>query len=141
MIIAGTEAISITVVYESKRMNDDDVKYFNKNNGDALKSAFDEVVLDWPDVTATTMFGCPSYQAEGTLFAVLVTDGVALTRLPSDHRERPSGGTRGSSSTNLGVPRQLIAATVGTVNRACAENPQVPTKPPRDAHSRHVVEG
>ncbi len=62
--------------------------YFDTEEGAALKSAFDEIVLDWPAVTATTMFGCPSYQAEGTLFAVLVTDGVALTRLPADHRER-----------------------------------------------------
>jgi hypothetical protein len=34
------------------------------------------------------MFGCPSYRADGTLLAVLVTDGVALTRLPSDNREQ-----------------------------------------------------
>ena len=64
------------------------MKYFDKDDGAVLKSTFDEIVLDWPDVTATTMFGCPSYQAEKTLFAVLVTDGVALTRLPGDHRER-----------------------------------------------------
>jgi hypothetical protein len=64
------------------------MKYFDRDDGAALKSAFDEVVLDWPDVTATTMFGCPSYRANGTLFAVLVTDGVALTRLPRDHREQ-----------------------------------------------------
>ena len=64
------------------------MKSFDKKEGAALKTAFEEVVLDWPDVTATTMFGCPSYQADGTLFAVLVTDGVALTRLPSDHREQ-----------------------------------------------------
>jgi hypothetical protein len=66
------------------------MKYFDEDEGAALKSAFDEVVLDWPNVTAKTMFGCPSYQADGTLFAVLVTDGVALTRLPSDHREQVS---------------------------------------------------
>jgi len=64
------------------------MKYFDKDDGAALKSAFDEIVMDWPDVAATTMFGCPSYLADGTLFAVLVTDGVALTRLPSDHREQ-----------------------------------------------------
>lgn len=34
------------------------------------------------------MFGCPSYRAGGTLFAVLVTDGVALTRLLDDRREQ-----------------------------------------------------
>jgi hypothetical protein len=64
------------------------MKYFDKDEGAALKSAFDEVVFDWPNVTAKTMFGCPSYQAEGTLFAVLVTDSVALTRLPSEHRKQ-----------------------------------------------------
>lgn len=64
------------------------MKYFDRDDGAALKSTFDEIVLDWPDVTTTTMFGCPSYQAKGTLFAILVTDGVALTRLPSDHREQ-----------------------------------------------------
>ncbi|MUV56590.1 TfoX/Sxy family protein [Halogeometricum sp. CBA1124] len=64
------------------------MNYFDKDEGAALKSAFDEVVLGWPNVTAKTMFGCPSYQAEGTLFAVLVTDGIALTRLPEDNREQ-----------------------------------------------------
>ncbi len=64
------------------------MKYFDKEEGAALKTAFEDLVLDWPDVTAKTMFGCPSYQADGTLFAVLVTDGVALTRLPSDQREQ-----------------------------------------------------
>ncbi len=64
------------------------MKYFDKEAGAALKTAFENEVLEWPDVTATTMFGCPSYQAAGTLFAVLVTDGVALTRLPSDHRDQ-----------------------------------------------------
>ncbi|MDX1748448.1 MAG: TfoX/Sxy family protein [Halobacteriales archaeon] len=62
--------------------------YFDEDAGAALQSAFEEVVMDWPDVTATTMFGCPSYRADDTLFAVLVTDGVALTRLPADRREQ-----------------------------------------------------
>lgn len=39
------------------------MKYFDTDDGAALKSAFDTVVLDWPEVTATTMFGFPSYQA------------------------------------------------------------------------------
>lgn len=64
------------------------MKYFDKEEGAALKTAFEDVALDWPSVTATSMFGCPSYRADGTLFAVLVTDGVALTRLPSDHHEQ-----------------------------------------------------
>jgi len=62
--------------------------YFDNEEGAALKTAFEDVVLNWPGVTVKTMFGCPSYQANGTIFAVLVTDGVALTRLPGDHREQ-----------------------------------------------------
>lgn len=62
--------------------------FFDREKGVALKTAFDDLVLGWPNATATTMFGCPSYQADGTLFAVLVTDGVVLTRLHSDHRDK-----------------------------------------------------
>lgn len=62
------------------------MEYFDPEAGAALKAAFDSLVLEWPAVTAKTMFGCPSYQAAGTLFAVLTTDGVALTRLPAGPR-------------------------------------------------------
>ena len=63
------------------------MRYFDPEDGAELKAAFEERVLSWPGVTATTMFGCPSYRADGTLFAVLVTEGVALTKLPADRRE------------------------------------------------------
>ena len=61
--------------------------YFDPDGGATLRIAFDSLVADWPKVTARTMFGCPSYQADGTLFAVLVTEGVALTRPPDDRWE------------------------------------------------------
>lgn len=81
--------MAIAAVCESNRIEKSiHMKYFDKEDGAALKSAFDEIVLDWPEVDGRTMFGCPSYQAAGTLFAVLVTNGVALTRLPDDHREQ-----------------------------------------------------
>jgi len=60
--------------------------YFDAERGADLKTAFDERVASWPEVAARSMFGCPSYTADGTLFAVLVTDGVALTRLPDERR-------------------------------------------------------
>lgn len=63
------------------------MKYFDSDRGAAVKEAFEEMVLDWPGVTATTMFGCPSYRADGTLFAVLVTGAVALTQLPDEDRD------------------------------------------------------
>ncbi|WP_276259946.1 TfoX/Sxy family protein [Haloglomus litoreum] len=64
------------------------MEYFDADAGRELQEAFERAVADWPDVTNRTMFGCPSYLADGTLFAVLVTDGVALTRLPDAERER-----------------------------------------------------
>ncbi|MFC7249890.1 TfoX/Sxy family protein [Halomicroarcula sp. GCM10025324] len=60
--------------------------YFDGEAGGDLRTAFESLVDEWPDVDATTMFGCPSYRADGTLFAVLVTEGVVLTRLPPDQR-------------------------------------------------------
>ena len=63
------------------------MQHFDETRAGDLRDAFEALVLDWPEVTVRTMFGCPSYQADGTLFAVLVTDGVALTRLPEDRRE------------------------------------------------------
>lgn len=81
----AAEAISTAVAHEQKG---NCMNYFDNEEGAALKTAFEEEVLRWPDVTATLMFGCPSYQADGTLFAVLVTGGVALTRLPDGHREQ-----------------------------------------------------
>lgn len=62
------------------------MQYFDAEAGAELKSAFDELVGGWSKVSQTTMFGCPSYQAAGTLFAVLTTDAVALTRIPEDRR-------------------------------------------------------
>jgi hypothetical protein len=62
------------------------MQYFDAERDGDLRTAFEDLVVDWPGVASKTMFGCPSYQADGTLFAVLVTDGVALTRLPADRR-------------------------------------------------------
>ena len=61
--------------------------YFDAETAGALQTAFEDAVTDWPAVSATTMFGCPSYRADGTLFAVLVTEGLALTTLPARDRE------------------------------------------------------
>lgn len=62
------------------------MQYFDAEAGAELKAAFDELVDGWSKVSQTTMFGCPSYQADGELFAVLTTDAVTLTRIPEDRR-------------------------------------------------------
>ncbi|SFL24944.1 hypothetical protein SAMN04487950_3041 [Halogranum rubrum] len=52
----------------------------------AVRDAFEREVLTWSAVSSHTMFGCPSYLADGELFAVLSDQGLSLTRLPDDDR-------------------------------------------------------
>lgn len=63
------------------------MRYFDSESGATLRAALEDVILEWPDVEVTTMFGCPSYRANGVLFALLVTEGVVLTRLPETEWE------------------------------------------------------
>jgi hypothetical protein len=51
-----------------------------------LLTAIDDVVTSWPGVSRTSMFGCPSYVADGVLFAVVSEQGLSLTRLTDDQR-------------------------------------------------------
>jgi len=55
-----------------------------------VRTALEDEVLRWPGVRAKTMFGCPSYQANGILFAFLVSKGVVITRLDDASRSRLS---------------------------------------------------
>ena len=63
------------------------MQYFDPDAGASLKAAFEETIAGWSEVSTETMFGCPSYRARETIFAVLNTDSVALTRLPEEDRE------------------------------------------------------
>ncbi|ELZ87459.1 hypothetical protein C453_03874 [Haloferax elongans ATCC BAA-1513] len=54
----------------------------------SLTAAVGVVVSSWPDVEQTTMFGCPSFRANETLFAVVSEQGVSLTSLPQDERSK-----------------------------------------------------
>ncbi|MFC7071137.1 TfoX/Sxy family protein [Halobaculum lipolyticum] len=62
--------------------------YYDEAAAGDLRARCDRTTENWPGVAHTTMFGCPSYTADGTLFAVVSTQGVALTRLPDAERER-----------------------------------------------------
>ena len=54
----------------------------------ALRDAVDDLVMEWPGVSRKTMFGCPSYVADGVLFAVVSEQGLSLTRLTETERSR-----------------------------------------------------
>ncbi|EMA06012.1 MmcQ/YjbR family DNA-binding protein [Haloferax denitrificans] len=40
----------------------------------------------WPAVERTVLFGCPSFRANGTLFAVVSEQGLSFTSLPAASR-------------------------------------------------------
>lgn len=60
-------------------------RYLEDDAGD-LRAALEEEIMTWEGVTKRNMFGCPSYMAEGTLFAMVVTGAVVLTHLPPEAR-------------------------------------------------------
>ncbi len=53
-----------------------------------LRDAVDDLVMGWPGVSRKVMFGCPSYVADGVLFAVVSEQGLSLTRLTETQRAR-----------------------------------------------------
>lgn len=53
-----------------------------------LAAVFEQTVRDWPGVAGTDLFGYRAYEADGTVFAVLDAEGVALTRLPGEAAQR-----------------------------------------------------
>ncbi|MBN1486560.1 MAG: hypothetical protein JW981_02885 [Anaerolineae bacterium] len=58
------------------------MKYYSEGkNQRAIREALEKEILNWDNVTIRKMFGCPAYQANGRLFAFLVTEGVVLTQL------------------------------------------------------------
>jgi TfoX/Sxy family transcriptional regulator of competence genes len=60
--------------------------YYSESEAHALREKFEEIVLGWPGVTRKMMFGSPSYLAGTTIFALLVTGGIVLTRLTDDQK-------------------------------------------------------
>jgi len=58
-----------------------------KISEELLKLLEDEL-LNWPKVTSRLMFGYPSYQVEGRLFAFLADRGIVLTQLLKSDREK-----------------------------------------------------
>ncbi|MFP4344101.1 MAG: luciferase family protein [Anaerolineales bacterium] len=63
------------------------MNYYTEEASRALRESFEAEVLSWPEVTHRLMFGCPSYQAAGHLFAFLVDGGVVITQLRQADRE------------------------------------------------------
>jgi len=57
------------------------MKYYDESMMRELGESLEAVVLGWPGVTTKKLFGCPCYLVDKSMFALLVTGGVVLTRL------------------------------------------------------------
>ncbi len=66
------------------------MKYYLEEEMRELRSGFENRVLSWPNVTQKKTFGCPSYQASGKTFAILVTKGVLITQMDQAIRDTSS---------------------------------------------------
>jgi hypothetical protein len=64
------------------------LKYYVEEKAGELRRKLEEKVLNWPDVTAKKMFGSPSYFVKGKLFAFVITEGVVITNLRKEEREK-----------------------------------------------------
>jgi len=60
--------------------------YYAEPEAGDLREALEEIVRAWPGVITKKMFGAPSYAVGGTLFAVVVTGGIILTRLSEEEK-------------------------------------------------------
>ena len=63
------------------------MKYYIEEEMQEIRTALEDEVLTWSNVTTKKMFGCPCYKANNKLFTFLVTGGVVLTKLSEADRE------------------------------------------------------
>ncbi len=63
------------------------MRYYTEKASRELRKQFELEVQSWSQVSTRPMFGCPSYQAAGRLFAFLVDEGVVITHIRKADRE------------------------------------------------------
>jgi hypothetical protein len=62
------------------------VKYFDETQMTGIREALDAEVMKWPGVSSKGRMGCLCYFRGRKFFAVLVTQGIAVTRLTAEDR-------------------------------------------------------
>jgi hypothetical protein len=67
------------------------VKYYDEKVMADIRQTLEKTIMLWHDVTKRMMFGCPSYATNGNIFAVLLTNGVGITRLMDEDKELIAG--------------------------------------------------
>ena len=62
------------------------MRYYNEEKMRLLRLIVEKEFLNWPDVSAKKMYGCPCYKHGEKLFAFLVTDGVVLIKMSEEDK-------------------------------------------------------
>jgi len=63
------------------------MKYYEESETAEIRELFEKEVMGWSRITQRSMFGCPTYLADGKLFAFLVTNGIVITQIRLKDRE------------------------------------------------------
>lgn len=66
------------------------MRYYLEEKTHKLREKVEKEVLGWPKVSTKKMFGCPCYKRDGKLFASLVTEGIVITHISDEDREKLS---------------------------------------------------
>lgn len=64
---------------------------YSEESMHTVRVSLERELFRWPGVTTRQIFGLPGYIVNGKVFALLVTGGIILTKLPETDRERVSG--------------------------------------------------
>ena len=64
--------------------------FYDESESDEIRSIFEKEVLGWSRISIRKMFGCPTYLADGKLFAFLVTKGIVITQIRLRDKEEIS---------------------------------------------------
>ena len=59
----------------------------DSTKGSEIQAAVDELVLGWPDISTSKMFGSHAYRARGVLFAMIGGRGLILTKLQAEQHQ------------------------------------------------------
>jgi hypothetical protein len=89
------------------------VPYYSESEAKELRQKIEDTVLTWPDVQKKMMFGSPSYAVGGTIFMMLITGGIILTRLAEAEKDALlSGPDAGYFEGHDRVLKKWICITV-----------------------------
>ena len=91
--------------------------YYSETETKDLRLKVEEIVLAWPGVVKKMMFGSPSYAVGGTIFMMLVTGGIILTRLDETEKEALlSGPDAGYFEGHGRVMKKWIRITIRDIS-------------------------